>query len=227
MYREIREILISKSEEKYATFQKNLGLKNTNLIGVRIPELRKMAKNIVKDNNYMQYLKECNYEYFEEKLLVGFIIGYAKINIDKRLELLDDFIPRIDNWAVTDCSVSTYKFIKKDREKVFKYINNRLKINTEFNLRFCIVTYLVYFLEENYINEVLENITNIKSKEYYVQMAVSWCLAEAYFKYPEKVEEILKNNILDTFIQNKTIQKIQESLKISKDKKENVKKYKK
>ncbi len=223
-YLKLQKKLITLKDEKYAIFQSKLGLENANIMGVRIPILRKIAKEISREN-YQEYIEECKYIFFEETLIVGMIIGYINVEINKRLEMLDMYITKMDNWAITDSSISTYKFTKNSMIEMWNYIEKRLKIEYEYNLRFCIVMYKTYFLNDIYIDKVLENIIKIKSNKYYVQMANAWCLSEAYLKYPQKVEEIIKNRKLDEFTHNKTLQKIFDSLKIDKENKQKLKKY--
>ena len=118
---EIRKKLNSLSDQEYKKFHSSLCPNAKNMIGVRIPELRRMAKEIANTNG-KEFLEKYQFEYYEERMLQGFVIGYMQLTIEERIKYLDKFVPNIDNWAVCDCSVSTFKFTKKNMEVMWKYI---------------------------------------------------------------------------------------------------------
>lgn len=221
----IRNELNSLIDEKYKKFHSSLCPNNDNILGVRIPNLRKIARELSK-GDWRKFLEENKNEYYEETMLEGFIIGYAKMELEERLELLSKFIPKIDNWAVCDCSCSTFKFVLKNQEEMWKFIQTYLKSNKEFELRFAIITILDYYLTDEYIDKVFNIFDEIKKEYYYVQMAIAWTLQVAYVKYKEKTIKYLQNNKLDDFTYNKAIQKMIESYRISKEEKESLREMK-
>ena len=109
---QIREELEKKADEEYREFHSKLLPGTENILGVRIPELRKIAKRMVKDD-WRFYLNEAPDKYYEEDMLRGFIIGYADMIFEERMRVIADFIPSIQNWAVCDSFCSTLKFTKK------------------------------------------------------------------------------------------------------------------
>ena len=125
MIEEIRKELISLAEEDYKKFSSALVPGVTNMYGIRIPKLRNLAKKIAKEN-FEQFLMEVGNESFEEIMLHGMVIGYAKMNLEKRLSYLDEFIPQIDNWSICDSCCITYKFIQKNLEVMWEYIQKYL-----------------------------------------------------------------------------------------------------
>lgn len=221
----IRNELNSLADEEYKKFHSGLCPNNDNILGVRIPNLRKIAKEISK-GDWGYFLKENKSEYYEEIMLEGFVIGYAKMEIEERLELLSKFIPKIDNWAVCDCSCSTFKFVQKNKKEMWKFIKTYLKSSKEFELRFAIIIILDYYLTDEYIDDVFEIFDNVKKEEYYVKMAIAWTLQVAYVKYKEKTIKYLQNNQLNDFTYNKAIQKMIESNRVSKEEKESLRKMK-
>ncbi len=228
----IRKILLEFADDKYKDFNKSLVPGDTAvMLGVRVPKLRQIAKNIVKENGY-EYIHELReYEkkrevYHEELLLHGFVIGYLKCDIEKRKELLNEFVPYIDSWAICDSSCMTYKFMKKDSEEWFSYLLNYARSNKEYDIRFAVVCMLDHFIIEEYIDYVLQVMRDISHEGYYVKMSVAWALSVCYVKFPEKTESIFNESVLDEFTHNKAIQKIGESYRVSKDDKERLKRLK-
>ena len=157
---EIRKKLNSLSDQEYKKFHSSLCPNAKNMIGVRIPELRRMAKEIANTNG-KEFLEKYQFEYYEERMLQGFVIGYMKLTIEERIKYLDKFVPNIDNWAVCDCSVSTFKFTKKNMEVMWKYIQKYFNSSKEFEVRFAIVMLLNYYLEEQYIDKALKILNKV------------------------------------------------------------------
>ena len=212
----VREELISLSDEKYRDFHKNLCPGVENILGVRLPILRKISKNLSKDN-YLDYLNSKDLKYYEEIMIKGLTIGYIKVDNDTRFDYIKNFISYIDNWAVCDSFCNNLKFTNKNMNEVWSFIMPYLSSSNEFELRFVIVMILNYFLTEKFIDDVLNIFNNIHHEGYYVKMAVAWAISFAYIHFPEKTLEFLKNNNLDKFTYNKSLQKIIESNRVSKD----------
>ncbi len=221
----IREELFKLSDEKYKKFHSSLCPGTDNIIGVRIPKLRILAKEISK-GNFREFLKENENKYYEETMLEGFVIGYAKMELNEKLEYISKFVPKIDNWAICDCTCSTFKFINKNKQEIWKFIQKYLKSNKEFEVRFGVIIMLDYFLTEDYFDDVIKKLDKIKQSDYYVKMAIAWTLQVAYVKNKEKTIKYLKNNNLDDFTYNKAIQKMIESNRISKEEKDSLRKMK-
>lgn len=220
---DIKILLNSLAEEKYRDFQCKLIPNAKNILGVRVPILRKIAKDIAK-GDWQTFLEDKNKESYEEIMLEGYVIGYAKMDIEKALKYLELFIPKIDNWAICDGSVSTFKFTSKNLSRVYEFINPYLKSEKEFEVRFAVIMLLSFYIVEEYIHEVLSIMEKIKNKAYYVQMAVAWTISVCYVKFPEKTEEFLLKNSLDDFTHNKSIQKIGESFRVENSDKIRLKK---
>ena len=224
----IRDKLLELQDEKYREFNKKL-CPDTNLeiLGIRIPILRNLAKELVKED-YRPYLDNIENTYFEEVLLEGFIIGYSKVDIDEKLELIKHFVPKIDSWEISDTFCPTLKIKEKDKEKVWKFILPYLKSDKEFEVRFAVIMMLDYYIVDEYVDKVILELDKIENNGYYAKMAVAWTLAEIGIKYNEKAMQYLKGrNNLDDFTYNKALQKLRESYRISKEQKEELKKMKK
>lgn len=222
----IREKLFEKQDLKYKKFHSGLCPNVDKIIGVRVPELRKMAKEIaVKD--YAQFLQICKDEYYEELVLQGLVIGYAKISIQEAFEYLKMFVPKINSWAVCDTTCCNLKITKKHMKEMWEFLEQYINSKNEYEIRFALVMYLNYYLTEEYIDEILQKVEKITNKEYYVQMAIAWLISFAYIKQKDKTEKYLQKNNLDKFTQNKAIQKICESFRVDEKNKEKLRKLKK
>ena len=222
----IREKLFEKQDLKYKEFHSSLCPNVDKIIGVRVPELRKIAKEIAQQY-YVRFLSQAKDEYYEELLLQGLVIGYAKISIEETFEYLEKFVPKINSWAVCDTTCSNLKITKKHMQEMWEFLEKYINSNKEYEIRFALVMYLNYFLTEEYIDKILEKLDKIENKEYYVQMAIAWLISFAYIKQKEKTEKYLLKNNLDQFTQNKAIQKICESYRVEVAEKEKLRKYKK
>lgn len=221
----IQKILFDLSDESCKKTQEKTCPNTKNIIGVRIPKLRNLAKEIAK-GDYKNFLDNNSNDYFEEIMLEGFVIGYAKIELEERLKLVSRFVPKIDNWAVCDCCCSSFKFVEKNREEVWKFIQKYVKSNKEFERRFAVIIMLDYYLTDAYIDEVFKIFDKIKKDDYYVQMGIAWAVAEGYIKQKEKTKNYLKTNELDKFTYNKAIQKMTESFRVSEEEKIELRKMK-
>lgn len=223
MNKELNELLQENVDEKYREFHSSLCPGTENIIGVRVPVLRKIAKDISK-GDWRKVISEIDNKYYEETMIEGLIIGYAKMPVEEKFEYIRNFVPKIDNWAVCDIVCSSLKI--KEKDVLWKFINTYLESEKEFELRFVVVMYLDYFLTDKYIEQVLKNVDKIKSDKYYVQMAIAWLVSVAYVKQREVTEKYLLNNNLDTFTYNKALQKITESNRVEKEDKEKIKSLK-
>lgn len=221
-YKKYLDYLKSLEDIKYREFHSGIANTKLNIIGIRVPIMRKIAGEISK-GDVQEYLKYINGEYYEEVMIYGFVLAGASEELfDKYLV---KFIDYIDSWGICDSFCSSLKIINKKRGKYWIYFNNLIDLNKEFQTRISIVVLMNYYLCDNYIDRVLKIVSNIKSDYYYINMAISWLLSVAIINYQDKVVDILKSKKLSKFVQNKTISKIQDSYRIEKDVKELVKLY--
>ncbi len=230
MVKEIKEQLCHLEDQDFKKFNQNLlpGVKN--IIGIRMPVLRKLAQKLAKED-FRTYLSEAEQmitgdSAHEEIMMQGLVIGYAKMTIEERMQYLDEFIPKIQNWAVCDSCCMGYKFMRKDKATWFSYLEKYWKSREEFEIRFAVVSMLVHFTDEEYIGRLLEIFNYIHHTGYYAKMAVAWAVSVCYIKFPEETRKFLLNNDMDDFTHNKAIQKIQESYRVERKEKEELKQLK-
>ncbi|MBE6155105.1 MAG: DNA alkylation repair protein [Firmicutes bacterium] len=217
--------LKSISEIEYKKFHAKLTSTKYEILGIRLPILRNIAKEITK-GNYKSFLKLCGSNYYEEVMIKGLVI--ASINdIDELMLYFNSYVLLIDNWAICDTFCNSLKLVSKNKECFMNIINNLLKSNNIFKIRVGLVLLLNYYIEEDYLEYLFKIIENIKSEEYYVNMARAWLLCEMFIKYENITLKYLENNSLDKFTINKTISKIRDSYRVSKEMKEYILKFKK
>lgn len=225
----IRELILL-GDEKYKKFNKKL-CPDTNLemLGIRVPILRKYAQRVASSDEYEweKFVKNNDIKYFEEVQLQGLVIGYKNLQFEEKLKYIEDFIPRMDSWALTDTFIPTLKIKKENLNDYWNFILKYVKSAKEFEVRFAVVSMLDYFIIDEYVDQVIKILNSISHDGYYVKMAVAWTLAEIGIKYNQKAIIFLKEkNNLDKFTYNKTLQKMIESYRIDKEQKEILRKMK-
>ncbi|MCI8506640.1 MAG: DNA alkylation repair protein [Lachnospiraceae bacterium] len=224
MLLELRKKLFALTDETYKAFNEKLVPGTGDTIGVRVPKVRELAKEVAKEDP-AGFFKEVeaadgNGFYQEELMLQGMVIGYAKLPLEERFEHLDVWVPRINSWAVCDCGNSTLKFMKKFPEESFAYVCRYLESGREYEIRFAVVTLMEYFITEEYIDRILEIYRKVSHEGYYVKMAVAWAVSVCYVKFPERTRKLLEEKSqeaggLPDWTHNKAIQKIRESRRVS------------
>ena len=201
--------LLKYQDVKYREFSNKLLPGIDNIIGIRLPILRKLAKEIE--------FNELTDDTFEEIMLQGMIIGNIK-DIDEVIDKIKIFVPKIDNWSVCDSFVSGLKITKTNLDKMYDLIIN-YKSGTCYEKRFLLVMLLNYYLNDEYIDRVIDIILSIEYSEYYTMMALSWLISKMYINYKDRVIYLFETDKLSTEVINKSISKIKDScLVIKKDK---------
>ena len=221
MEKEFELILKNNSDQEYRIFSKKL-IPDTNLkiIGVRTPVIKKIASEYKNSTEKIYNFFNEKHIYFEESLLHGFLLQTIKDKQDFFF-YLSKFITQIDNWATCDQTVSALKNLNKFPKDSIKLVKECLKNKKPYVVRFGIVVMLNYFLSDNYSKDILHLALSVFSNDYYVNMALAWFYSVALVKQYDDTIRILQDKSLPKFVQNKTIQKANESFRISND----IKKY--
>lgn len=221
----IKEELFKLQDIKYRDFQSKLipGVEPNTVIGVRTPELRKLAKKLLKADDISDFLKILPHQYFDENQLHAFILSEIK-DFDQCIEEVNCFLPYIDNWAT--CDQLSPKIFKKNKIKLYEYIKKWLNSSHTYTVRFAIGMLMQYFLDDDFDIKYPKMIAKIKSDEYYINMMIAWYFATALAKQYEKILPFIENKKLEKWTQNKTIQKAIESYRITPEQKEYLKKLK-
>lgn len=223
-YKNFLEYLYTLQDLKYKEFHSKLII-DDNLIGIRTPELKRIASIIAKQD-YIGFIKYNTKQTYEEKVLYGLVIGYLKIDFEERLNLLKGFIPFIDNWAINDIVCANLKSFKKNQNDGYAFILKCIENPNPWAIRFGLVMLLDFYINDNYIDKIFDICNSIKNDEYYVKMATAWLLSICYIKYKEKTLKFLDTTTIDNWTYNKAIQKMIESTRVSKSEKFDLKNLK-
>lgn len=219
--KKVDESLREMADEKYWEFHSRLipGVESI-FYGVRVPALRKLARQLVKGDwrGFVELTKDSSV--YEFNMLCGMVCALAKCDFEEKLEYVKKFIPSIDNWAVCDIVCGDLKDVKNNQERMYEFVLPYLKSQNEYEVRFAVVILMQYFVTDEYINDVLKNYDDIRHKGYYVKMAVAWGISICYVKYRNITLEYLASCNLDDFTYNKSVQKMIESFRVSREDKE-------
>jgi len=217
--------LINNMDTKYKDFNSKLiPQTNNNIIGIRIPNLREISKSIYK-GNYEEFLNVVKDKYMEEILIEGFVIGLIKEEgiADKYIK---SFISKVDNWCVCDTFCSSLKIVRNNKKKYFNFFTKNIDFNEPFQIRVSLIILNDHYINDEYIDKIFEFVNTITSNHYYVQIGIAWLISTCYIKFKDKTLRFLKNNNLDDFTYNKSIQKIIESKRVTEKEKFDLRKLK-
>ncbi len=211
---ELEQRLRELASEHQAKFSEGLTPNCKPMLGVRLPELRKIAKEIAK-TDYRGFLEECPDTYFEYETLQAYVLGYAKDDIETILSYADRFVPKICDWSVNDSFCQNFSIARKYPERVFSWLMDYAKKEEEFSQRVVAVLLMSHFLVPEYIDKVLASMDILQYDGYYTKMGVAWCVATAYAKFPKETAAYLSDNKLQDWTFNKAIQKMCESYRVT------------
>ncbi len=223
---DIKSILLELQDEKYRDFMGPLipSVPRERIIGVRTPELRKLAKEIVKSPAAEEFLEDLPHEYFEEDQLHAFVIAETK-DYNLCMTRLEAFLPYVDNWAT--CDQMGPKALRKNLPDLEAHIRTWLKSNKTYIIRFGIKMLMDYFLEDAFDPKYPKAVAGIHSEEYYVKMMIAWYFATALAKQYDAVLPYLTENRLNSELRRMTIQKAVESRRITEEQKTYLKSLRK
>lgn len=190
------------------------------IIGVRTPDLKNLAKEILKSGDYKAFIEELPHKYFEENQLQAFIISGIK-DINECMEELGKFLPYVDNWAT--CDQMSPKVFKKHKEELLTCIKVWIASDKPYTIRFGVGMLMEHFLNEDFDLSFPEMVANLRSEEYYVNMMIAWYFATALAKQYQSIIPFIEQKRLDDWTHNKAIQKSVESYRITEEQKKYLK----
>lgn len=213
-YKDVLFELNANADEKYKNFIAKLvpTIEKDTIIGVRMGDLRRLAREIIKNSN-LDIFNEAKFYYREEKLLYALCLFKMSESFDKAMEALDEFLPYIDSWEVTDLIAGELIIKEVQREKAFQKALSYVHSSDEYTIRLGLVIMNKKYNDDAHIDKIIDAIKNITLNTYYVNMAAAWLLCELYFTDKAKVDEFLSSESISMEIKNMTRQKIRESLK--------------
>jgi len=219
---EIRNRLFDLQDLKYKDFSAKIipTVSPEKVLGIRTPDLRKYAKQLVKREDVTDFLRDLPHEYFDENQLHAFIISEIK-DFDRCIDEVERFLPYIDNWAT--CDQLSPKVFAKHHKELLVHIQKWIKDEKTYTIRFGIGLLMQHFLDDDFDIKYPNLIAKIRSNEYYVNMMIAWYFATAFAKQYDAILPFIEDKKLDKWTHNKAIQKSVESYRITKEQKEFLK----
>lgn len=216
----VRGRILEAADEKYKEFHRSLLPGTENIAGVRLPILRSIAKELAK-MDWQEWFAAAEDLYYEETMLRGLTVAYAKMNSESRLDYIGRFVPDINNWAVCDCFCNTIKAADREPEVYWAFLEPYFSSDKEYEARFGAVMLLSHFVKREYLEGSLKRLEHIHQDGYYAKMAVAWAISVYFAAFPREVLAYLKGSHgLDEFTYRKSLQKILESYRVDKETKE-------
>ena len=223
-YQELVEKLIQLAEPSYRDFHQKLVPGEEHLLGIRVPVLRKVAKEIAK-GDWQGYLQVAQHTYYEETMLQGMVIGSAKTDIQTALQASKQFFPHVTNWAVCDVFCAGMKITRKYKKEVWDFLVPYLHSPNEFDVRLAVVWMMDFYVEEDSINRLLDALESVYHHGYYVKMAVAWALSVCFVKFPDQTMNRMYNGQFDLDTLQKACQKIIESNRVDSKVKQQIRTF--
>ncbi|MCR4933447.1 MAG: DNA alkylation repair protein [Lachnospiraceae bacterium] len=215
----LQKALFDNQDKEYRVFQQKLmpGIDLNDIIGVRLPVIRKIAKENAKTEDAKKFLDSLPHKYYDENQLHGFLINQIK-DYDECVKRIDEFLPYVDNWAV--CDSINPKMLSKHKEELIKDIKRWVSSKETYTIRHGIHMLMAFFLDSDFKKEYLEIPAKIVSEEYYVNMMIAWFFATALAKKWDETITYIEEKKLPVWVHNKTIQKAIESYRVNEEHKQ-------
>lgn len=210
----IDQQLLALAEGSIKAFSSKLIPNIDNVLGIRVPHIRSLAKEVVKAD-WRSWLPIAPETYMEQVMLKGIVVATAKMELHERLEWLRWFIPKIDNWAVCDSTVMSIKSFGKHQAEAWEFIVPYCSSPHPYEVRFALVAMLSYFAEERYLPDIFKLMERIHTDDYYVKMGMAWTISVCFIKAPECTEQLFERLQVEDWVYNKAIQKTIESYRIT------------
>ncbi len=216
----ILDEIVALCDNQYKEFSKKLIPGCDNILGLRAPFARAIAKKYANTPTGSKFLSALPHKYHDENMVHAYMLGMQKDDTEKSKKMLIDFLPYVTNWAVCDSLCMSLKRFFKKPELVYDFVLECLKSDKTYTVRFGLVSLLDYYVDNKHIDDLIRISTNIKSEEYYINTALAWLLSVMLVKEYENTVVIFEKRLLPKWVHNKAIQKAKESYRINKEKKE-------
>lgn len=214
----IQEELLFLAQKGNKTFTQSLHPGIEHILGIRIPDLRVLARQIAA-SDWQAYLGQAGTYYMEERMLQGLVLGYIRPipEVEAYLRYLDRFVEVINSWSV--CDTFTFAggkiWVQHHQSRIWTYILSYMRSSRTYEIRFGVVMALRYFVNREYVVQLLGELELVHHEDYYVKMAVAWAISVCFVYFPEVTMRFLTDNQLDDFTYNKSLQKIVESYRVA------------
>ena len=210
----LKERLRGLADPGYQAFHSKLIPGTENVLGVRTPKLRALAREIQK-GDWETFLGENDRTWYENDILQALVTAGAKMEPQERLSRIRDFLPRIENWAVCDIFCGSLKDADRYPELYWEFLQPYFQSRQPYELRFAVVMLLSHFVKKEYLEQSYRLLDRVRHEDYYVRMGVAWAVSIYFVHYPEETLAYLRDSRLDDWTYNKALQKITESYRVS------------
>ena len=217
---------LAEDNETYAEFNKRIVNTKMPVIGVRVPDLRRLARQLAPGVNSadIRELLTVQDESFDYVLLCGLLITHARLDDRAAIDLTKQYLPRVDSWAHIDVFVERKR--RFTSELWWDFTLECLQSEAEFTVRYGVVSLMTNFLDESHIDQVFAALRDIKHDGYYVKMALAWLYATAAVQFFELTMAELESGHIDAWTRNKTYQKMRESRRFTPEQQKVIALYK-
>lgn len=223
---ELRRELEQLADPGYKTFHEGLIPGSSMTYGVRLPALRALAQRVLQGDP-LDFLQNSRPASYEETMVRGLVVAGLQLPWEEKRPWAEDFLPRIDNWALCDAFCNSLKpRFPGDEAELWAFARPLYSSVQEYEARFAVVLQLSHFVKEEHLEEGLFLLQQVQHPGYYAKMGVAWALSVWYVSFPQEVEALLAQRTLEPWVQNKTIQKIRESRRVRPEEKEALLRYK-
>lgn len=215
----LQERLFALQDKAYAAFQAKLvpGIPADRIIGIRVPMLRRLAKEYASEDECQGFLRHLPHRYYDENMLHAILLSQMN-DFGECLRLTEAFLPYVDNWAV--CDILSPKVFGKHKEELMECIKGWCKSGHPYTCRFGMEMLMTHFLDEDFKPDYLRMPASVRHEDYYVRMMVAWFFATALAKQWKAAVGYLEKRRLPSWTHNKTIQKAIESYRITAEQKD-------
>lgn len=217
----IDQMLEALAESDYKVFNEKLIPTNYEIQGIRMPALKKLAKELSKDPEIGDYLENAEFTTYEHVLLYGLVLGNLhKLPLKTVFGYVDPLILQFDNWAHVDTLTSAFLIFKKYPEEVFDHFLPLKNDQGEFTKRFFVILLMCHYMDGETIDNTLQHLSEVPQGQYYVDMAIAWAISTGLVKFYDKTLPYIQQKTFSKFVHNKAIQKARESYRITPEVKE-------
>lgn len=224
---QINQKLYALAESDYKIFNERIIPTNYEILGIRMPALKKLAKELAAAPDVENYLENAEFTTYEHILLYGLVLSQLKkASLTTVFRYLDPLIVKFDNWAHVDTIISAFKMFGKYPDEVSAHFMPLKTHEGEFTKRVFVIVLMDYFMNETDVDTTLKHFSEVPQGQYYVDMAIAWAISCGLIKFYENTFPLLEQRVFSKFVHNKAIQKARESYRISPEVKERLNRMK-
>lgn len=216
----VTERLFALADAGNAAFSAKLtpGIDPDRMLGCRIPQVRQLARTLRDTPEAAAFLAELPHRYYDENNLHGILLSHIRRD-DEALDALERFLPHIDNWATCDITACGMKTLGRTPTATLPRIGQWLASRRTYTVRFGIVALLAHYFDDKFDTRHLDLLTDLRSEEYYIDMAVAWAFSVALVKHFDRTLPYFTERRLGRWAHNKALQKGRESFRIDAERK--------